>query len=203
MATTSEPVRSPQRVDFMPLRGIDHVELWVGNAAQASYFFCHAFGFSEVAYLGLETGSRERVSRVLAQGDVRLVLTGALHSDTEIARHHARHGDGVKVIALSVPDVEHAYREATARGASGLAEPHEVRDAFGAAVLAEIATYGDTIHRFVDRSGYEGPFLPGFAAARAFAASPSAVITGIDHIVGNVELGAMDRWVSYYEKSSA
>src|SRR5947199_7103244 len=104
MTTTTKDAAASQVKDFMPLHGIDHVELWVGNAAQASFFFQHAFGFSEVAYSGLETGRRDRTSRVLAQGDVRLVLTGALRADIEVSRHHARHGDGVKVIALGVPD---------------------------------------------------------------------------------------------------
>ena len=117
-------VTPPQRADDrMPLHGIDHVELWVGNAAQAAYYFTRAFGFTEVAYSGLETGVRDRVSHVLRQGRVRLVLTGTLNSGTEIAEHHRRHGDGVKVIALSVPDVKHAYEVATARGAKGLREP--------------------------------------------------------------------------------
>ncbi len=198
MATTSEPRHANEQVDFMPLHGIDHVELWVGNAAQASFYFREAFGFTEVAYAGLETGLRERTSRVLMQGGVRLVFSGALRSDSEIASHHARHGDGVKVIALSVPDVEHAYREATARGATGLAEPHELRDDHGLVRLADVATYGDTIHRFVDRSVYDGAFLPGYVASAGPAPS-GELVTEIDHIVGNVELGAMNRWVSYYE----
>jgi 4-hydroxyphenylpyruvate dioxygenase len=182
----------------MPLHGIDHVELWVGNAAQASYYFRHAFGFTEVAYRGLETGQRDCVSHVLQQGDVRLVLTGALHSGTDIARHHARHGDGVKVIALSVPDVERAYREATERGAQGLAEPHELSDSRGHALIADVATYGETVHRFVDRASYDGPFLPGFSPVEQSGCA-AGLLRGIDHIVGNVELGAMNRWVSYYE----
>jgi 4-hydroxyphenylpyruvate dioxygenase len=198
MATTSEPLHANEQLDFMPLHGIDHVELWVGNAAQASFYFREAFGFTEVAYAGLETGLRDRTSRVLMQGEVRLVLTGALHSDSEIASHHARHGDGVRVIALSVPDVEHAYREATARGATGLREPHELRDDHGLVRLADVATYGDTIHRFVDRSAYDGAFLPGYVASAGPGPS-GELVTGIDHIVGNVELGAMNRWVSYYE----
>ena len=185
--------------DFMPLNGIDHIELWVGNAAQASYFFQRAFDFTEVAYCGLETGVRDRVSRVLAQGEIRLVLTGALHSDSEVAREQAKHGDGVKVIALSVPDVDHAYREATARGATGLAEPHEAADAHGRVRIADIAAYGDTIHRFIDRAEYVGPFLPGFVAGEAGARRPELLL-GIDHIVGNVELGAMNDWVAYYER---
>jgi 4-hydroxyphenylpyruvate dioxygenase len=204
MATTSEAVRPDPGVDFMPLHGIDHVELWVGNAAQAAYFFTHAYGFAEVAYSGLETGRRDRVSRVLGQGEVRLVLSAALSSDSEIVAHHARHGDGVKVIALAVPDVDAAYREATSRGARGLGAPATTRDDHGSVRMADVATYGETVHRFVDRSAYDGPFLPGFAAsplAAGAAAAPTGegLIDGIDHIVGNVELGAMNRWVSYYE----
>jgi 4-hydroxyphenylpyruvate dioxygenase len=183
--------------DRMPLHGIDHVELWVGNAAQAAYYFTRAFGFAEVAYAGLETGSRDRVSHVLEQGRVRLVLTGTLSSGTEIAEHHRRHGDGVKVIALSVPDVDHAYAHATARGATGLRAAWEERDEHGVVRLAEIATYGETVHRFVDRSGYEGAFLPGYAERGHGPGDESLV--AIDHIVGNVELGAMERWVRYYE----
>ncbi len=198
MTTTSEAVRSAHRADFMPLHGIDHVELWVGNAAQASYYFRQAFGFREVAYSGLETGLRDRASRVLQQGDIRLVLTGTLRSGTDVARHHALHGDGVKAIALSVPDVDHAYHQATKRGAPGVSEPRMVQDDRGKVRLADVATYGDTIHRFVDRSDYGGAFLPGFEAA----ASPDAstdLLHDIDHVVGNVQLGAMDHWVSYYE----
>jgi 4-hydroxyphenylpyruvate dioxygenase len=195
----AEPAASIQ--DFMPLHGIDHVELWVGNAAHSTYFLTRAFGFTEVAYRGLETGARDRVSHVLRQGRVRIVLTGTLRSDTEIAREHAKHGDGVKVIALSVPDVDHAYREAVARGAIGLVEPHESSDAGGTVRLADVAAYGDTVHRFVDRSDYDGPFLPGFASVRDELGSVPAepMLLTIDHIVGNVELGTMDAWVKYYE----
>jgi 4-hydroxyphenylpyruvate dioxygenase len=216
MSTTqATDLRAPER-DFMPLAGIDHVELWVGNAAQAAYFFSRAFAFTEVAYQGLETGVRDRVSHVLEQGEVRLVLTGALRSDSEVAREQAKHGDGVKVIALAVPDVEVAYREATARGATGLVEPHEIADGHGRVRMADIAAYGDTIHRFVERSEYAGPFLPGFEVVAAGAgagqgpgalppAAPAAargaeLLVAIDHIVGNVELGKMNEWVSYYER---
>ena len=117
--------------DFMPLNGIHHVELYVGNALQAAYFYAHAFGFKRVAYRGLETGTRDQVSHVLQQGRIRLVLTGALDSGSPIAAHQHKHGDGVKVIALSVPSVEHAYREATSRGAESVAEPHETSDEHG------------------------------------------------------------------------
>src|SRR3712207_4271098 len=146
----------------MPLHGIDHVEFWVGNAKQAAYFFTHAYGFTEVAYSGLETGVRDRTSHVLQQGRIRLVLTGALGSDHEIAEHQHKHGDGVKVIALSVPDVDHAFKVATERGAKGLVEPHTMTDGHGEIRVADIATYGDTVHRFVDRSRYKGEFLPGY-----------------------------------------
>jgi 4-hydroxyphenylpyruvate dioxygenase len=183
----------------MPLHGIDHLELWVGNAAQASFFFRNAYGFSEVAYAGLETGLRDRVSHVLEQGGIRLVLTGTLRAGTEIAEHHARHGDGVKVIALAVPDVDQAYREATARGARGLSEPHDLTDEHGKVRIADVATYGETVHRFVDRSGYDGPFLPGYGASEISADRGGISFTGIDHVVGNVELGKMNEWVKYYE----
>jgi 4-hydroxyphenylpyruvate dioxygenase len=199
VTTTTEELRAKQTDDFMPLHGIDHVELWVGNAAQSSYFFQHAFGFTEVAYSGLETGVRDRVSRVLKQGEIVLVLTGTLRSDTEVSRHHLAHGDGVKVIALSVPDVEHAYREAVKRGAKGLAEPHEVRDDNGVVRIADVATYGETVHRFVDRSAYEGAFLPGYSAVSHNGRHRQELVRDIDHIVGNVELGAMEQWVHYYE----
>jgi 4-hydroxyphenylpyruvate dioxygenase len=199
MAITSEAVRPEEKTDFMPLHGIDHLEMWVGNAAQSSFFFRNAYGFSEVAYAGLETGSRDRVSHVLEQGGVRLVLTGTLRAGTEIAEHHALHGDGIKVIALSVPDVDHAYREATSRGARGLAEPHDLEDEHGRVRIADVATYGETVHRFVDRSAYDGPFLPGYGASESHDDRGGISFTGIDHVVGNVELGAMNQWVKYYE----
>jgi len=199
MATTSEAVRPEEHVDFMPLHGIDHLEMWVGNAAQASFFFRNAYGFSEVAYSGLETGVRDRVAHVLEQGGIRLVLTGTLRAGTEIAEHHALHGDGIKVIALAVPDVDHAYREATSRGAKGLAEPHDLEDEHGRVRVADVATYGETVHRFVDRSAYDGPFLPGYAASDVPADRGGINFTGIDHVVGNVELGKMNDWVKYYE----
>ena len=198
MATTPEAVRPAGETDYMPLHGVDHVELWVGNAAQASYYFRHAFGFREMAFSGLETGLRDRSSRVLQQGDIRLVLTGTLHSGTDIARHHALHGDGVKVIALSVPDVDRAYHEATKRGAPGVSEPRTIEDDHGSVRLADVATYGETIHRFVDRSDYGDAFLPGFELI-AVDSSSTDHVHDIDHIVGNVELGAMNHWVSYYE----
>jgi 4-hydroxyphenylpyruvate dioxygenase len=190
--------RSEAERDFMPLNGVDHVELYVGNALQAAFYYVHAFGFREVAYAGLETGTRDRVSHVLEQGRIRLVLTGALHSDSPIAAHQHKHGDGVKVIALSVPDVDHAYREATTRGAAGVEEPHDVSDEHGTVRLATIRTYGETLHTFVGRGGYSGAFLPGYKAVGR-GPEDSGMLLGIDHIVGNVELGHMNEWVKYYE----
>src|SRR6201995_4756970 len=191
VAAPSEPK------DFMPLHGIDHVEFYVGNALQAAHYWSRALGFREVAYAGLETGVRDRASHVLEQGRIRIVLTGALTPDHVVGRHVARHGDGVKVIALSVPDAEHAFREAVARGAEGVRAPWELRDEHGVVRLATIATYGETLHTFVDRSEYSGPFLPGYAAREDAVAGTG--LLAVDHIVGNVELGEMDRWVRYYE----
>jgi 4-hydroxyphenylpyruvate dioxygenase len=197
---STQPVAAPQDAgsgDFMPLHGIDHVELYVGNAAQASYFYMRALGFREVAYAGLETGVRDRASHVLEQGRIRLVLTGALMPDHEIGRHVAAHGDGVKVIALSVPDAEYAYRTAVERGAVGVREPWTESDEHGAIQRATIAAYGETLHTFVDRSGYRGPFLPGYTARDRSAGDVG--LLAIDHVVGNVELGAMETWVKFYE----
>jgi 4-hydroxyphenylpyruvate dioxygenase len=194
--TASAPAAPAARnADFMPLHGIDHVEIYAGNALQASYFYIHAYGFQEVAYRGLETGSRDRVSHVLQSGRIRLVITGAFSSDSEIAAHQRKHGDGVKVIALGVPDVEAAYREATARGAASVLAPHELSDEHGAVKLASIQAYGETIHTFVERGGYDGPFLPGYE--RRQIGEQSGMLLGIDHIVGNVE--DMNPWVKFYE----
>ena len=181
----------------MPLHGIDHVELWVGNATQAAYFYTRAFGFREVAYAGLETGVRDRTSHVLKQGRIRLVLTGALTPDHEIGRHHARHGDGARVIALSVPDAAHAFNTAVERGATPVREPWEESDDLGTVRMATIAAYGDTLHTFVERGDYSGPFLPGYA--QRDDATPGVGLLAIDHIVGNVELGHMNTWVKFYE----
>ena len=189
------PVQDQTVRDPMPLLGIDHVELFVGNAKQAAYYYVHAFGFQEVAYAGLETGLRDRASHVLQQGRIRLVLTGALASDSPIALHQHKHGDGVKVIAVAVPDVDHAWEHAIAHGAAGVEEPHAITDEHGTVRLATIETYGETLHTFVERGDYSGPFLPGFAA-RSHAAD-SGMLFGVDHVVGNVE--HMDEWVSYYE----
>ncbi len=185
--------------DFMPLNGVDHVELYVGNALQAAFYYAHAFGFREVAYAGLETGIRDRSSHLLEQGRVRVLLTAPLLGTSEIARHVGAHGDGVKVIALSVPDTEHAYRYAVQHGARGVREPWEEADEGGSVRMATVATYGETVHTFVERNGYAGAFLPGFATPEPDG-DDAGMFAGIDHVVGNVELGRLDEWVGYYER---
>jgi 4-hydroxyphenylpyruvate dioxygenase len=188
--------------DFMPLDGWDHVELWVGNAKQAAYFYERALGFTRTAYAGPETGVRDRASYVLEQGDVRLVVTSGLREDSEITRFACRHGDGAKDIALRVPDAREAYRQTVQRGARGIAEPHSVDDEFGRVELSSIATYGDVVHTFVNRSEYAGPYLPGYVAQPSTNGSGGGVgLTNIDHVVGNVELGRMNHWVEFYERA--
>ena len=189
--------------DFMPLDGWDHVELWVGNAKQAAFYYERAFGFTTTAYAGPETGVRGRASYVLEQGDVRLVVTSGLREDSEIARFANKHGDGAKDIALRVPDANEAYRQTVQRGAHGVAEPHWVEDAFGRVELATIGTYGDVVHTFVSRSAYEGAYLPGYVSVPSQNGStrPGVGLLNIDHVVGNVELGRMQHWVEFYERA--
>src|SRR5437868_3506685 len=186
--------------DFMPLLGWDYVELWVGNAKQSAFFYEHAMGFSRVAYAGPETGVRDRASYVLQQGDIRFVVTSAIREESDITKHHAKHGDGVKDIALTVPDATEAYRQAVQRGARGVVEPKRVDDDFGTIETSAIATYGDTIHTFVDRKDYAGPFKPGYVSVALNGAPGGVGLQNIDHIVCNVELGRMNEWVEYYER---
>ena len=186
--------------DFLPLKGTDHVEFYVGNARQAAYFYRAAFGFSLVAYAGPETGQRDRASYVVQQGKIRFVLTTALRSGHPVAAHAHTHGDGVRSVALWVDDARGAWRETTRRGAVSVAEPREMRDENGTAVLAAIQAYGDTIHTFVERGNYSGPFLPGY---RAVAADPIARPVGllhVDHMVGNVGWNEMNTWVDFYAR---
>ncbi|MGH2716970.1 MAG: 4-hydroxyphenylpyruvate dioxygenase [Actinomycetota bacterium] len=178
--------------------GVDYVEFYVGNAWQAAQYY-RSLGFTPIAHLGLETGSRDKVSWAVRQGDATFVFTGALGPDSEIADHVRRHGDGVRDVAFTVPDAEETYRLAVRRGAEGIAEPKQVADDRGEVVTAAIAAYGETIHTLVSRSGYHGDFLPGFAPAGT-APSPSLGLRSVDHVVGNVELGRMDEWVAFYER---
>ncbi len=187
--------------DRMPIHGIDHVEFYVGNAAQAAFYFTRAYGFTETAYRGLETGSRDRVSHVLEQGRIRLVFTGTLNGGDEIAGHHALHGDGVHKIALSVPDAAAAYEHAVSHGARGVDTPRWAEDEHGRVQLSSVQTYGDTLHLFVQREDYRGSFLPGYERRADAPAEPDGMLLmALDHIVGNVELGHMNEWVSYYER---
>jgi len=183
--------------DVFPILGIDHLEFWVGNAAQASYYFRNAWGFNEAAYAGLETGLTDRTSRLLVQGECRFLLTGALDPDSPIAAHVRAHGDGVKDIALRVPDAEDAWRYATAHGATSVMEPTVAEDENGKVIRAAIATYGETIHSLIQRTDYAGVFLPGFRAVDE-PVDRSVGIVAVDHVVGNVELGKMNAWASYY-----
>jgi 4-hydroxyphenylpyruvate dioxygenase len=187
--------------DFMPLKAWDHLELYVGNAKQAAYFYEHALGFTRTAYAGPETGVRDRASYVLEQGDIRFVVTSGLRGDSEITRFACAHGDGVKDVALEVPDATDAYRQAVQRGARGVAEPHWEEDEFGRIELATIATYGENVHTFVNRSQYEGPYRPGYQSLVEDGRPMSGVgLKTLDHVVGNVELGRMNHWVEYYER---
>ena len=184
----------------MPLDGWDHVELWVGNAKQAAYWYEHALGFRRTAYAGPETGIRDRASYVLEQGDIRLVVSSGLRRDSPINDFPCLHGDGVKDIALTVPSAREAYREAVQRGARGIAEPHWDEDEAGRVERATIATYGDVVHTFVNRSDYAGVYLPGYVAQSTNGADGGVGLLAIDHVVGNVELGRMEYWVEFYER---
>ena len=185
--------------DFLPIRGYDHVEFYVGNAKQAAHFYEKSFGFKPVAKLGLETGVRDRASYVLAQGNVRFVLTSALTPDSEIARHCALHGDGVKCVALEVRDVEAAMREAKSRNATVIQPAQAFEDEQGVIKAGVLRYAGDTVFKFVERGNYGGVFAPGYRALTVDGAE-SAGLAAIDHIVTNVHLGEMNFWTGWYER---
>jgi 4-hydroxyphenylpyruvate dioxygenase len=189
--------------DPFPVKGVDHVTFMVGNARQAAHFYSTAFGMTCVAYRGPETGFRDYADYVLESGSARFVLTGSVRAGTPGAEHHARHGDGVIDIALEVPDVDVAYKRAVQAGARGRTTPHDLADENGTVRIAAIDTYGETRHSLIDRSRYDGPFLPGFVAREPFVrrtTGPKRYFQAIDHIVGNVELGHMDEWVDFYRR---
>ena len=185
--------------DFLPLFGTDDVEFYVGNAKQAAHYYKTAFGFQSLAYAGLETGVRDRTSYVLVQDKVKLVLTTALVSDSEIGEHVKKHGDGVKIIALWVDDARQAFLETTKRGAKAYLEPTVESDEFGEVVRAGIYTYGETVHLFVERKNYNGIFLPGFQAWKSDYNPAPVGLKFIDHMVGNVGWNQMNTWVKWYE----
>lgn len=184
--------------DFLPINGTDYVELYVGNAKQAAHFYKTAFGFQSLAYAGLETGLKDRVSYVLVQDKIRLVLTTPLRSDNQISEHIKKHGDGIKVIALWVDDARQAFEATTNRGAEIYFEPKVDKDEYGEVVTAGIKTYGDTVHIFVERKNYKGTFLPGFVKWESEYNPENMGLKYIDHMVGNVELGGMNKWAEFY-----
>ncbi|MFC3414700.1 4-hydroxyphenylpyruvate dioxygenase [Algoriphagus hitonicola] len=185
--------------DFLPINGTDYVELYVGNAKQSALFYQYAYGFELIAYAGPETGIRDRASYVLKQDKIRLVLTSSLLAEHPISEHVKTHGDGVKVLALWVDDAEKSWKETTARGAVSAGEPTIISDKHGEVKTASIKTYGETVHTFVERKNYKGVFLPGYQARKSTYQATSIGLKYIDHCVGNVELGDMNRWVQFYE----
>lgn len=190
----------PQADDFLPLLGTDFVELYVGNAKQAAYYYEHAWGFTPIAYSGLETGNKETVSYVLQQDKIRLVLTSPLGPGGPINQHINDHGDGVKVVALWVDDAKKSFEETVKRGAEPYMEPTTREDANGKVVLSGIHTYGETVHVFVERSAYDGPFLPGYKAWDKPVKPKSVGLKYIDHMVGNVGWNEMNKWCEFYAK---
>ncbi|MEV7622011.1 4-hydroxyphenylpyruvate dioxygenase [Actinoplanes sp. NPDC089786] len=195
--------------DVFPVQGVDHLQFLVGNAKQAAHYYSTAFGMTCVAYRGPENGYRDHAEYVLTSGSARFLITGTVHAGAAGADHVAAHSDGIKDIALAVPDVDKAYAHATAAGARGVTEPYDVKDEHGTVRIAAIATYGDTVHTLIDRSGYDGPFLPGFvtrgpivdrSAAIEAGLQPKRYFQAVDHVVGNVELGRMDEWVEFYRR---
>lgn len=192
-----EPVLA-EATDFLPLNGTDYIELYVGNAKQAAHYFQTAFGFQPLAYAGLETGLRDRESYVIQQDKIRLVLTSPLKGGTEIGQHIDTHGDGVKVVALWVDDATSSYEETVRRGAKPYFEPIVEEDTFGKVVRAGIHTYGDTVHIFVERSAYNGVFLPGYKPWNPAYRPLEVGLKYVDHMVGNVGWNEMLSWVNFY-----
>jgi len=195
--------------DPFPVKGLDYVRFYVGNAKQAAHFYSSGFGMNLVAYRGPEQGYRDHAEYVLTSGSARFVFAGPVHAGSPAAIHHAKHGDGIVDIALEVPDVDKAFAHALAQGATGLQEPHDETDDNGTVRVAAIATYGETRHSLIDRSRYRGPFMPGFIARDPIVDRRGAIEAGlqpkrffqaVDHIVGNVELGKMDEWVEFYKR---
>jgi 4-hydroxyphenylpyruvate dioxygenase len=186
--------------DFLPINGTDYIEFYVGNAKQAALYYQYAFGYELIAYQGPETGTKDRASYLLKQDKIRLVLTSPIKKEGPIAEHIHLHGDGVKVIALWVDDAAQSWKETTSRGAESVAEPQTLSDKNGEVITASIKTYGETIHTFVERKNYKGIFLPGFQPRKSTYQTQSIGLHYIDHCVGNVRLGEMNKWVEFYEK---
>src|SRR5881398_1615649 len=184
--------------EVLPIEGIDYVEIYVGNAKQASYFYQNGFGFTPIAFAGPETGVKDKTSYLLQQGDIRLLLTTGLNPDHPISRFVLTHGDGVADIALRVKDTEWTYKEAIKRGAKGIRSPTDLKDDHGVLKGSAIAAYGDTVHTFIERDQYKGIFAPGFVPIKG--KEESVGLKHVDHVVANVEEGKMDYWVEFYGK---
>jgi len=197
-------VEHDDATDQFPVTGWDALVWAVGNATQAAQFYQSAFGMELVAYAGPETGNRDHHAYVLKSGAIRFVLKGGVDPDSDILDHHRVHGDGVIDIALEVPDVDRCIAHAESQGATILEEPHDLSDEHGTVRIAAIATYGETRHTLVDRSRYTGPYLPGYVARTSTLTkregAPKRLFQALDHVVGNVELGAMDTWVDFYNR---
>jgi len=198
--TTSQklPKINPNAEDFLPILGTDFVELYVGNAKQAAYYYQTAWGFQPIAYAGLETGKKDTTSYVLQQGKVRLVLTSPMSEGGDLNRHISKHGDGVKFVSLWVDDATKSFEETVKRGAKPYAKPYTIEDDNGKAVISGIHTYGETIHLFVERKNYAGPFLPGYKAWTKAYKTQDVGLKYIDHMVGNVGWNEMNKWVDFY-----
>jgi len=190
--------------DPFPVTGWDAIVFVVGNATQAAHYYQSAWGMELVAYSGPENGQRDHKSFVLKSGSIRFVLNGAVSPDSPLIAHHAKHGDGVVDISLEVPDVDRCIEQARRAGAQIVREPEDLTDEHGTVRIASIATYGETVHTLVDRSRYSGPYLPGYVAKTSThvkrEGAPKRLFQALDHIVGNVELGRMDEWVTFYNK---
>jgi 4-hydroxyphenylpyruvate dioxygenase len=195
-----EALHAMKTDDFLPINGTDYIELYVGNAKQSAYYYQAAWGFELVAYAGLETGMKDRASYVLQQGKVRLVLTSSLAPDSAISQHVKTHGDGVKVLALWVDDAEYSFSQTVKRGAEPASRPQTLKDQDGEIRIASIHTYGEVIHTFVERKNYTGVFMPGYQKISSAYSSSPVGLKYVDHCVGNVELGQMNRWVKFYEE---
>lgn len=191
----------PEAQDFLPLNGTDYIEFYVGNAKQASHFYRTTMGFQAQAYAGLETGVTDRTSYVLVQDKIRLVLTTPMNDDGPIAEHIKKHGDGVKVVALWVDDATSAFEETTSRGAKPFMEPTVEEDEHGSVVRSGIHIYGDTVHIFVERKNYNGPFLPGYKEWKTTYNPEGVGLKFIDHMVGNVGWNEMNIWSDFYNKT--
>ena len=187
-------------VDFLPLQGTDYVEFYVGNAKQAAHYYKTAFGFQSLAYAGPETGVKDRASYAVRQEKLTFVFTTPLRAGNEIADHIAKHGDGVKMLALRVDDATRSWEETTKRGAKSYMEPLRTNDQFGEVVMSGIHTYGETVHLFIERKNYTGAFMPGYKAWNTNYNPPPTGLLYVDHCVGNVGWNQMNRWVSFYEE---